>query len=96
MKYNYQSPKKKGTRGYVLGIFLLLALLILGILYMIFRPQSNETADEKQNPTVSTQETAAESTPETSESATQGFVLLPSSEPTLQGHNGYFTQEDNG
>lgn len=96
MKYNYQSPKKKGTRGYVLGIFLLLALLILGILYMIFRPQPNETTDEKQNPSVSTQETAAESTPETSESATQGFVLLPSSEPTLQGHNGYFTQEDNG
>lgn len=96
MQYNYQSPKRKGTKGYVIGIVLLLALLILGILYMTFRSQPKETPVDDKESIVATVETATEATPETSESASQGFVLLPSSEPTLQGHNGYFTQEDNG
>lgn len=96
MKYNYKSPKKRGTKGYAIGITVLAVAFVLAVLYLAFRPRTTEVPDAPETAETAVTEPVEEPTPETYETATEGFVLLPSSEPTLQGHNGYFTQEDNG
>lgn len=94
-----KKPKYKGrgneTKKYVIGICLLGAALIIMLIVMASaQPQHTQGTDVPQS--------TSESTSEISESAVQPetedgeFRLLESAEPTLQGHNGYFTQEENG
>lgn len=89
---NYK-PKKVTSKGYVGGIILLVVLIVLGIVYLT---NDAKTTENEVTSAPATTETAEEPIKETSETAEEGFVLLDSVEPTLQGHNGYFTQEENG
>lgn len=95
MKHNRRPPKRPSTGSYIAIIVFLVVLFVLGALYMGFHSNSSQT-DTVETPETAAPVTESESSPATSESAETGFVLLESAEPTLQGHNGYFTQEENG
>lgn len=89
--------KRYGPKNYILpmiGIVLAFIAVAVGFSLLTHREATPDSAP------IATAETA-EPTPEpsapaTEETASADFVLLDSAEPTLQGHNGYFTQEENG
>lgn len=89
--------KRYGPKNYILLIILVVLAFIGVIVGFSFMMKRQQPAEEV---VISTSETATP-TPEptaqaTEETAAQEFVLLESVEPTLQGYNGYFTQEENG
>lgn len=89
--------KKYGPKSFILPIIVVIVAFIavvIGCSILIHREKAPESTP------ISTAETAMPSpapiAQSTDENAATEFVLLDSVEPTLQGHNGYFTQEENG
>lgn len=95
-KSKYRSPNRESQK-YIIGIFGLVVAFVLMLVILGVTQNRGGAPDSGSTSSGSIAESHSESeSTDTENEDAEEFYLLESAEPTLQGHNGYFTQEENG